>query len=122
MTDEETNAKIASLNDRFRKQIPYTNGGKERIPGQTVMTRGIAEYSPDVQSAIILKVRSFDHFDEDNDPYGTHEFGAFTLACTAKIFWKIDIYENSDCLFGSAHPDDPMRSYRVLTILLASEY
>jgi len=122
MNEEEKTAILARLNDTFRSQIPYTNAGPANIPGQTVMTRGIAQFSPTVQSAIILKVKTFSDFTEDNDPYGTHEFGAFDVPKVGTVFWKIDIYESADCEYGSEHPTDPKRSYRVLTILFADEY
>lgn len=39
-----------------------------------------------------------------------------------KIFWKIDYCADRSCARGSEDPADPTRSFRVLTIMLASEY
>jgi hypothetical protein len=43
---------------------------------------------------IFVKVRDFVDFTEDNDPYGEHDFGSFTVS-GVKIFWKIDYYDES---------------------------
>ena len=86
MTEDENTAILAKMNDTFRANIPYTNAGAANIPGLTVMTHGIAQFAPAVQSAIILKVKAFSEFSEDNDPFGTHEFGAFDMPETGTIF------------------------------------
>ncbi len=67
-----------------------------------------------------MKVRHFDTFEPGNDPYGEHDFGAFT-ACGRKIYWKIDTYDKT-MTYASPAPWDPMQSRRVLTILRADEY
>ncbi|MBL4642856.1 MAG: DUF3768 domain-containing protein [Flavobacteriaceae bacterium] len=91
------------------------------ITGQVVMTAGIASLPDHVQQDIITKVRAFDDFSEDNDPYGEHDFGAFDQDGAGKIFWKIDYY-NLTKTGGSENPDDPKQTCRVLTIMLAEEY
>ena len=65
-------------------------------------------------------VRAFDDFSENNDPYGEHDFGNFTLD-GADVFWKIDYYDN-DLRDGSPNPAEPALTKRVLTVLLAEEY
>jgi hypothetical protein len=68
-------------------------------------------------------VRRFDSFAEDNDPDGEHDFGTFEVRGVAeKIFWKIDYYADASCAFGSDDPSDISRCFRVLTIMLASDY
>ena len=59
-------------------------------------------------------------FTEDNDPYGEHDFGTFTLD-DAELNWKIDYYDN-ELKWGSANPADLDVTRRVLTILLVEEY
>ncbi len=65
-------------------------------------------------------MRNFDDFNEDNDPYGTHDFGAFELD-GERLMFKVDAYDQN-LEFGSPNPADPNVTIRVLTIFLASEY
>ena len=60
--------KIRSLNDAFRKTF---------AGGQIIMTQGVASLSSEEKIAIMQKVRLFEDFEEANDPYGEHDFGAF---------------------------------------------
>ena len=67
-----------------------------------------------------MRPSSFDRFDEENDPYGEHDFGALELE-GERLFYKIDYYDQS----LSAHSPDPSDetvTKRVLTIMLAEEY
>jgi Protein of unknown function (DUF3768) len=74
--------KIAAINDLFRSSlgVPTFCG---RIPGQIVMTAGVAACSPADQTAILRKVRDFNSFPEDDDPYGEHDFGDSTMRASA---------------------------------------
>jgi hypothetical protein len=104
--------KIRELNDAFRR---HQGGG-----GKLLLTQGVSALPQADQLAILGKVARFDHFSEDNDPYGEHDFGAFEHA-GERIFWKIDYYGLSmDC--GSEDPSDAAKTTRVLTVMLASEY
>lgn len=78
----ETSAKIAELNDAFRTANPsmYT------------VTEGVFR-TPETQG-IIEAVRKFTDFNEDNDPYGEHDFGSFERWNGKRIFWKIDYYDD----------------------------
>ena len=102
----ETSAKIAAINDKHR----------QNMEGCTV-TRGVAAMGEDVNE-IFVRVRDFTEFNEDNDPYGEHDFGSFTVDGD-KVFWKIDYYDQD--LQGWCEPLDP-KCRRVLTIMLAEEY
>ncbi len=103
--------KIALLNDAFRQSF---SGGK------VMMTAGVDALPDMVKCAALQKVASFDTFNEDNDPHGEHDFGSFEL-CSRKFFWKIDYYDKL-CECGSDDPTDPMKTTRVLTLMLAEEY
>jgi hypothetical protein len=92
------------------------------VAGRLVQTQGISALPEPVQSAIREKVERYGDFNPDNDPYGERDFGAFDVRGVGKIFWKIDYYADASCSFGAENPADPARSYRVLTIMLASEY
>ena len=83
-----------------------------------VATRGILALDPEMISDIFIAVQNFKDFDKDNDPYGEHDFGSFTVS-GAKIFWKVDYYdENLEKWCDPLSPD----CHRVLTIMRADEY
>lgn len=109
-TEAQTRA-IRQLNDYLR----MTFSG-----GRVVMTQGVQALSMDVTSKVIDTIRAFDSFTEDNDPYGTHEFGMFDID-GQKLMFKIDCYDKN-LEYGSPDPSDPDVTTRVMTILLASEY
>jgi len=66
------------------------------------------------------KVRNFDNFNSDNDPYGEHDYGSFSHE-DEKLYWKID-YQNKDLNGGSEDASDPEKTSRILTIAKVSEY
>ena len=119
-SEAEIAAKIAEQNDRFRR----TWGADFTVPGQIVLTRGVADLSPAAKAIIMQRVQGFDVFTEDNDPYGDHGFGAFEFEIGGNshhIFWKIDLYD-TDYSMGSDDPANVSVTRRVLTIMHASEY
>lgn len=111
MTTTQTN-RIAQLNDLCR-----TAPG---IAGKLYITEGIIPLPAHDQSAIREQVERYKDFTPDNDPYGEHDFGAFTYKGN-RIFWKIDYYAPG-LQHGSEDPADPSQTVRVLTIMLADEY
>lgn len=101
----ETGSKIADINDTFRKtSMNY------------VITKGVIHLGD--TDAVIDLVRRFDSFNVSNDPYGEHDFGAFSFN-GEDIFWKIDYYDQ-ELKYGK-DPLDPGCN-RVLTVMLSSEY
>ena len=111
-------ARIAQLNDQFRKGIGLLNN---EVPGQVFVTAGVNALPPEKVQEIIGLVRAYDDFSEDNDPYGEHDFGVLSLPDLEKIYWKFDYYDQA-LQYGSEDPSDPNVTQRVLTILFASEY
>ena len=103
--------KIRALNDAFRTTL---TGGK------VLMTAGVNALPTDVKASVIQRVMTFSEFNEENDPHGEHDFGNFTLA-GQKFFFKVDYYD-SNMEFGSEDPSDPIKTTRVLTIMLVEEY
>ena len=101
----ETSAKIAAINDKHR----------QNMEGCTV-TRGIVAMGDDAKE-IFVKVRDFSDFNEDNDPYGEHDFGSFELH-GQKIFWKLSCYGDRKQGIDQLDP----RCERVLTVMLAEEW
>ena len=78
----ETSAKIAALNDAHRRSMQ----------GCTV-TKGIVAMGS-AANEVFVGVRDYTDFNEDNDPYGEHDFGSLKVA-GQKIFWKTDYCEES---------------------------
>jgi hypothetical protein len=115
-------AKIREQNDQFRGGLPAPS----KVPGCVVITQGIQELTNDPAelgkylASLFEVVRTFEAFDETNDPYGEHDFGAFDFL-EQRVFWKIDYYA-PDMLHGSEDPTDLENTIRVLTVMLAREY
>jgi hypothetical protein len=109
--DQVVSNPIAQLNDRFRLS---GDGGK------LVVTAGVIGLGRHAFPDIFERIRHFDAFDTDNDPYHEHDFGSLEWR-GHPVFWKIDYYD-SDMTGGSPCPSDPSVTTRVLTIMLASEY
>ena len=107
MEKQKTSKEIARENDFFRANF-YT--------GKVFLTCGVFEHLK-IQE-IINRTKEFNNFNEDNDPYGEHNFGSFEID-NEKFFWKIDYYDEN-LKYGKDPYTDKV--YRVLTIRLASEY
>ena len=102
---------IRELNDQFRQSLRG---------GMLVMTSGVIALGQEHQLKILEAVAKFDSFDEGNDPYGEHDFGALEVE-EERLFFKIDYYDQ-DLSAHSPDPTDPSVTKRVLTIMLAEEY
>jgi len=113
---------IAQHNDLFRTTcgLPLSRQARA-IPGQLMMTAGIAALPGEVQADLVMAVMGFDDFNEDNDPHREHDFGVINHAVAGRVFWKIDLYDTS-LQFYSPDPTDPAQTVRVLTLMLAEEY
>jgi hypothetical protein len=107
--DEAT--RIRFLNDLLRS----TGAG-----GNIMLTQGIQSLSDNERHDIMQKVRAFNSFTKNNDPYHEHDFGSFSHKGVT-INWKIDYYDPS-LKFGSEDPSDDEKTARILTIMLAEEY
>jgi hypothetical protein len=108
--------RIAALNDQFRQ-----GGMNSRIPGRMFATAGVSALPVEVQLLAWHRVASFNTFTPDNDPYGEHDFGSFGIS-GERFFWKIDYYADAAMDSGSEDPADPGQCFRVLAVMLASEY
>ena len=111
MNADPQTAKIRQLNDRFRQ----TGRG-----GRIMITQGIQALGEQAVAAIIAKVRAFDAFTPDNDPYGEHDFGKI-VHDGQKVFWKMAYYDKA-MEYGSPDPSDPNVTTRIMTVMLADEY
>ena len=108
--------RIAELNDRLRKLIPFAPD----TVGLCTITAGVNALSERLKADLFQAVRTFSDFSEDNDPYGEHDFGKVVIAGRS-FFWKIDCYD-TDLIYASPDPANPAVTKRVLTIMLAEEY
>lgn len=106
------NLRIRELNDKFRSEGIGT--------GSVVVTAGIKAEGHAFLRKVAEAVQSFAAFDDNNDPWGEHDFGAVDVE-DLKVFWKIDYY-TPDLTAGSENPANESQTHRVLTIMLASEY
>ena len=102
---------IAAQNDNFRKHLAQ---------GTLVLTQGIRRNTKEDLEEIITKVRTFDSFDENNDPYNEHDFGAFDFK-GKKIFWKIDNYDR-EFLYLSPDVSNPRLTNKIMIVMYAEEY
>lgn len=101
--------KVRELNDAARQTFAGC---------RVMVTRGVAAL--DCVHAVLAAVRGYSTFNADNDPYGEHDFGSFTVA-GERLFWKFDYYD-TDMQMASLDPSDDTITVRVLTIMLADEY
>ena len=104
-------AKIRALNDALRKTF---RGGR------VMMTAGVAALENPVRNAVVETIKAFDAFDDDNDPWGEHDFVSVELDGQT-FFAKIDYYDRT----LEAHSEDaadPDKTCRVMTIMLAEEH
>ena len=111
LMQNQTLSTIAKQNDDFRTNLSR---------GTLCLTRGIRALGKDCVREIINIVRNFNSFNEDNDPYGEHDFGAFYYR-NRQIFFKIDNYDR-EFLYLSPDVTNPKLTNKVLTIMLAQEY
>ena len=60
--------------------------------------------------------------DPGNDPHGERDFGVVEHQ-GHKIFWKVDVYANDGTFaWGSETPWDAQQSFRIVTVMLASDW
>lgn len=109
--EEQRRALIRLQNNRFR--ITF-------FGGQVMMTVGVKGRGDAFVKGCLDAVRAFETFNEENDPYGEHDFGVLEVD-GQKVYWKIDAYDH-DLRYGSEDAADPALTFRVLTLCLPEEY
>jgi hypothetical protein len=103
------------LNDQLRRE------GSPEL-GKVVCTREVSLLPQKQMNILIHAVRTFDDFNEDNDPYDEHDYGSIVINEDTFI-WKIDYYDSK----YEMGVDESIRNNtdackRVLTIMYAHEY
>ncbi len=111
MREADKRDQIKRLNDQFRRSL---NGGR------VVVTAGVQHLGQSALNDILRAVRCFCDFEDNNDPYGEHDFGRIDVL-GYELLWKIDYYDLT-ATFGSPDPSDLSVTLRVMTIMLAEEY
>ena len=91
-------------NNALRASIPHV-----MPPDKLVITSGIAALGIDAVGKILRKVKEYDRFNKDTDPWGERDMGFFKYE-GKDIIWKIDYYDGHEGL------------NLVLTVMLAEEY
>lgn len=99
------------LNDAFRTTF---------VGGTVCVTAAVHELGADFVKEALAAVREFDRFDDDNDPYGEHDFGSLHIG-QHRLFWKIEYFDPS-MLHHAPDPGDPEATRRMLTVMLPEEY
>ncbi len=120
-------ARIAQLNDAARhrrlknSRVVFTASLLATLLPETLAEAERAARSLLLQPTLLRHVQRSE-FTSANDPQGERDFGSFEYE-GHKVFWKIDVYENDGSFqWGAARPWDETSSFRVLTIMLASDY
>ena len=57
--------RIRELNDTFRRSF---------VGGRVMLTSGVDALDDDIKAKVLVAVRTFQDFDEDNDPHKEHDF------------------------------------------------
>jgi hypothetical protein len=97
--------RIAEINDEFRSS------------GKNVMLSCGVESVSDLRG-LLARVREFDKFDGNNDPWGEHDYGRIVWQGD-KVLWKIDYFDENYRTW-----EDPLspNCRRVITVMLAEDY
>lgn len=104
--------KIRQLNDQFRMRLKGS--------GKVIFVGELAAKEFEHRDKVFQAVMKFEAFNQGDDPYGEHDFGAFDLDGERYMF-KIDYYDPSMDA-GSDDPADPTKTLRVMSIFYASDY
>ena len=105
------NTEIAKTNDKLSSQLIPTANFKVQMSPVVANSERLPE--------VLKGVRSFDEFNQDNDPYGEHDLGIFKVDGISYMF-KIDYFDD-EFKYGEDPYEKPTCN-RLLFILEASEY
>lgn len=125
--NNDRTAEIAALNDAARAGSLATS--------KTVFTPALADIlageDPDpgtrqlnliLGQSALRRLINETPIDPGNDPHDERDFGVVEHQ-GHKIFWKVDVYDNDGTFaWGSETPWDAKQSFRVVTVMLASDW
>jgi len=102
--------RIREMNDSFRQSF---------VGGQVLLSMGVDRLPPKTKQAVLTKVRTYDAFNEGNDPSGEHNI--ITVEHDGERYLaKMDYYA-PDLGHSSDDPADQSKTFRVLTVMKADE-
>jgi len=120
-------SEIARLNDAARagslptSRTVFTRALAEILAGDAE-DPGVRQVSLMLGQAALRRLIDETPIEPGNDPHGERDFGAVEFK-GHKIFWKVDVYANDGTFSrGSEMPWDARQSFRVVTIMLASDW
>ena len=108
---EARRAKIRALNDALRTTFRG---------GLVMMTAGVAALEKQEQQAVFRKIQAFTAFDDDNDPWGEHDF--ISVEHEGQTFFAKISYYDRHLKAHSEDETDANKTCRVMTIMLAEEH
>jgi hypothetical protein len=119
-------ARVAAQNDAFRRRMGSVvagafHPGGAQLRGRIFATAAVAARGRPFVLACRRALASVTDFPPEDDPDGTRDLGAVEVE-GARVWWKIDLYSDDRLEWGSERPDDPARTYRVLTILFPEDW
>jgi Protein of unknown function (DUF3768) len=102
--------RICELDDNLRKSFSG---------GEVVLTASVAALPNMVKAAVLDQVALFEVFNEENDPYGMHDYGSFDYR-SREFFFKIEFFtlEPSDVPLDLT---DPKKALRIMTVGLVQD-
>lgn len=115
VSEAERRRRIRELNDIFRRQQTPA----AFMLGEFVKAPLVREMPWGDQWAVVEMVKRFERFDDEGEPNGLHDYGAFTYK-DQRFFWKID-YVDPKLTKLSDDASDPERAVRFLTIHMTEE-
>ncbi len=97
------------LNDLFRQ-------GSD-VPGVQNFSPEFSALADQIKSDVMELIAAYDDFDGDD----LHDFGGVDHAESGRVLWSIEVYADERCEAPSEQPGHKDESFRVLTVMLASE-
>ena len=115
--------RIAAQNDAFRRRVclgASSGAGDPKPAGRLVTTSAVDAAGIGFLQGCLERIGRLEDFAPDNDPDGHHDFGTVEVFGTT-VWFRIDLHDAQDWNHGSEAPDDPARTWRVLTVLFPSD-
>ena len=114
---------IAARNDAFRRRVclgAFSGAGVPELTGRLVTTAAVEAAGIGFLQGCLERIGRLEDFAPDSDPDGHHDFGAVEVFGTT-VWFRIDLHDAQGRSHGSEAPDDPARTWRVLTVLFPSD-